>query len=338
MAKIGFFGGGWRQVEDVDNGDRTPIIDAHFHIFPRFGTGSGPGNDAFPLKLWQYHLRDFTDFWRKSDGKRVKQKLLDYPSDSIHDIPEVNFRMGRNGQAELTVDGVDYIMQMYPASLENLDATPERMIAEMNAAGVDMGVLQSDHVYGSRIDEYYCDAMPRHPGRFIALAQIWEPDAPRLMSFRGELSGRWRDSSPRNETLRPRAQFDSADLLRRQLKIEHILLRFDLFFQRRADVVLRGDRFGDLIDHRTVGVGRAGGDLPSGGAAPGDLDPIPADDRPLGAGQCVLAVINPPTDHGPLGVTDRNEVNVPLGDRFSAQRYRAADRPALRTGRSAAAG
>ena len=177
MAKIEFFGGGWRQVEDVDNGDRTPIIDAHFHIFPRFGTGSGPGNDAFPLKLWQYHLRDFTDFWRKSDGKRVKQKLLDYPSDSIHDIPDINFRMGRNGQAELTVDGVDYIMQMYPASLENLDAPPERMIAEMNAAGVDMGVLQSDHVYGSRIDEYYCDAMQRHPGMFIALAQIWEPDA-----------------------------------------------------------------------------------------------------------------------------------------------------------------
>lgn len=172
-----FFGGGWRHVDDSAEDDRSPIIDAHYHIFPRFGTGLGAENDTLPLKLWQYHIRDFTDFWRKSDGKRIQKRLLDYPSDSIHDIPDVNFRLGRYGKAELTVDGVDYYMQMYPPNLENLEATPERMIAEMNMVGVDMGVLQSDHVYGSCIDEYYGKAMSRHPDRFIPLAQIQEPEA-----------------------------------------------------------------------------------------------------------------------------------------------------------------
>ena len=172
-----FFGGGWRHIDDSSEDEQTAIIDAHCHIFPRFGTGSGAQNDTLPIKLWQYHARDFIDFWRKSDGKHIRKRLLDYPSDSIHDIPDVDFRLARYGKAELTVYGVDYTMQIYPPNLENLEATPERMIAEMDVAGVDMGVLQSDHVYGSCIDEYYGKAMSRHPGRFIPLAQIQEPDA-----------------------------------------------------------------------------------------------------------------------------------------------------------------
>ena len=84
------------------------------------------GNDALPFKLWQYHMRDFIEFWRKSDGKRVQQRLLDYPSDNIHELSDVNFRRGRYGQADVTVDGVQYCMQLYPPGLENLEATPER--------------------------------------------------------------------------------------------------------------------------------------------------------------------------------------------------------------------
>ena len=175
--KMEFFGAGWRSVENPGEAHRSPIIDAHFHIFPRFATGSDPESAALTLKLWQYHVRDFTDFWRKADGKPVKERLLDYPSDDIHEMPEVNFRMAMYGKAELTVDSVDYYMAMYPPNLENLEATPERMIAEMDMAGVDMGVLQSDHVYGSCINDYYAKAMERDPNRFLALAQIHEPEA-----------------------------------------------------------------------------------------------------------------------------------------------------------------
>ena len=44
------------------------------------------------------------------------------------------------------------------------------MVGEMNVTGVDIGVLQSDHVYGE-LDEYYHEAMQRYPHRFIALAK-----------------------------------------------------------------------------------------------------------------------------------------------------------------------
>ena len=175
-TKMEFFGGGWRPVESAQE-EKSLVIDAHSHIFRRFATGSGAASAALTLKLWQYHLRDFIDFWRKSDGARVNEPLLDFPSDDINAMPDVNFRMGRYGQAELTIEGVDYVMQFYPPGLENLEATPERMIAEMEIAGVDIGVLQSDHVYGANINDYYAEAIRRYPNRFIALAQIRETEA-----------------------------------------------------------------------------------------------------------------------------------------------------------------
>eukprot|EP01050_Picozoa_sp_SAG11_P012389 SAG11_NODE_1373_length_5095_cov_3.854484_2_plen_215_part_00 len=46
----------------------------------------------------------------------------------------------------------------------------------MNLAGVDAGVLQSDHVYGE-LDEYFGHTMGRFPDRFFGLAQCWEPEA-----------------------------------------------------------------------------------------------------------------------------------------------------------------
>jgi predicted TIM-barrel fold metal-dependent hydrolase len=174
-----YFGGGWRYEDPARPGPRAKVIDAHCHIFPRFGTGSGPESAELTLRLWQYHLRDFTEIWRRSDGARVSEPLLDFPGDGIETMPDVNFRMGRYGQAEFTVDAVDYYVQLYPPGLENLEATPQRMIAEMDCAGVDVGVLQSDHVYGLNIDEYYAAAMQRYPGRFVGLAQIREPDANR---------------------------------------------------------------------------------------------------------------------------------------------------------------
>ena len=56
------------------------------------------------------------------------------------------------------------------------------MIAEMNQVGVDIGVLQCDHIY-SNLDKYFSAAMKAYPGRFIGLAQIWEPETndPKLL-------------------------------------------------------------------------------------------------------------------------------------------------------------
>jgi hypothetical protein len=129
------------------------IIDVHYHIFPRLGTPSGGEDPALNVKLWQYHVRDARRFRRKSDGTVVDKQLLEFNSDDLNDMPDIDFRLTDYGKAEFTVDGVDYYVQIYPPSLQNNEAPPERMVAEMDIAGVDIGVLQHDHVYGS-LNEY----------------------------------------------------------------------------------------------------------------------------------------------------------------------------------------
>ncbi len=155
----------------------SPVIDAHLHIFPRFGTESGGEDPKLNMRFLQYHSRG-ARLQRKSDGVWVEEpRLADFAGDDIHDMPDQNFRVTSFGQAEVTIDGVDYVLPMGPPGLESMSAPPDRMIWEMEWAGVDMGVLQHDHIYGA-LNEYYHDAMRRFPGRFIALAQIreWEGD------------------------------------------------------------------------------------------------------------------------------------------------------------------
>ena len=79
-----YFGGGWERVQPSDDRIESKIIDIHCHIFNRFGTGSDEEYARRSLMFWQYHTRDFTTFWRKEDGKRVEEMLLDYPSDDIY--------------------------------------------------------------------------------------------------------------------------------------------------------------------------------------------------------------------------------------------------------------
>ncbi len=175
-GKMVFTGGGWVIESASQSQKRSKIIDAHYHIFPRLGSQRKGIDPELFLKFWQIHSRESNSFWRKDDGTRVSEKFLQFESYKIDDMPKVNFRLTDYGQAEITVAGVDYVMQLYPPSLANNEAPPQRMVAEMNLAGVDTGVLQHDHVYGD-LNEYFGQAMKDHPGRFIGLAQIWEPEA-----------------------------------------------------------------------------------------------------------------------------------------------------------------
>jgi len=175
-GKMTFTGGSWEFTDAAGGETRSKIIDAHYHIFPRLGSQQKGIDPKFRLKMWQFHSREWNNFWRKSDGRHTSEQFLQFDSNNIDDMPDVNFRLTDHGQAEFTVDGTDYFMQFYPPSLANNEATPERMVAEMNQVGVDIGVLQCDHVYGD-LDEYFAEAMKAYPGRFIGLGQIWEPEA-----------------------------------------------------------------------------------------------------------------------------------------------------------------
>ena len=183
VSPQGVKAGGWEWIgarweargvrQQKDKG--TKIIDIHCHIFPPLGRSEG-WDPQVHTKMAQYHSRDFSKFWRKSDGAPVDEPLLDFDSDDVNHMPDLNFRMGKYGIAEITKDGVDYYMQWYPPNLADMESTAERIVGEMDAAGVDVGVLQSDHVYGS-LNAYYAEHAKRFPGRFVPLAQVREWNA-----------------------------------------------------------------------------------------------------------------------------------------------------------------
>jgi predicted TIM-barrel fold metal-dependent hydrolase len=173
-----FTGGGWKRVEDSDTGKRYKVIDAHSHIFPRLGSQTTGLDPKLRVRFWQYHLRDWLTFWRKRDGQRIEQRLLDFPSNRIADMPDVNFHFTDFGRAEFTLEGEVYSVQFYTPTLANMEAPPQRMLAEMTLAGIDASILQADHLYGD-LNEWVGRAMREHPGRFIGLAQVWEPAADR---------------------------------------------------------------------------------------------------------------------------------------------------------------
>ena len=167
-----YFGGGWRRSRPKTS---RVVIDTHAHLFPRLGKSKG-WDPNIHTKLSQNHMRDFNTFWRKKDNVRVDGLLLDYPSDDIEQMPNLNFRITNHGRAEFVKDGIEYYMQIYPPSLSSMEVSPERMLGEMDIAGVDVCVLQSDHVYGE-LNEFYGKVSRKYPNKFAPLAQIKEWNA-----------------------------------------------------------------------------------------------------------------------------------------------------------------
>ena len=117
-----YFGGGWRRT-----GPKTSriVIDTHAHLFPRLGESKG-WNQNIHTKLSQNHMRDFTTFWRRKDNSRIDGLLLDYPSDDIEQMPNINFQIRDHGRAEFAKDGIEYYMQISPSGLSTMEVTPRK--------------------------------------------------------------------------------------------------------------------------------------------------------------------------------------------------------------------
>jgi len=154
------------------------IVDVHTHTFPRLGSASGAESAKFHTSCIQHHVQYHTQGIRRvGDDAPVGDYLLSPDGDGIDSLRDVNFRVAHHGRIEFTVGGEDYYIQWYPLWMADMAALPQLMISYMNYVGVDVGVLQHDHVYGA-LDDYLTDVVRQYPDRFIALAQIreWEAD------------------------------------------------------------------------------------------------------------------------------------------------------------------
>jgi predicted TIM-barrel fold metal-dependent hydrolase len=74
---------------------------------------------------------------------------------------------------EWTKDGIDYYKQWLPPSLEETASGADYIVAEMDYAGVDMGVLHNDVLYG-KLNDFLADSSRAHPGRFLLTAHVDE--------------------------------------------------------------------------------------------------------------------------------------------------------------------
>jgi predicted TIM-barrel fold metal-dependent hydrolase len=60
-----------------------------------------------------------------------------------------------------------------PPSMQTMESSPEFMIAQMNHAGVDVGIVQNMPIYGF-LNEFTAAAAAKYPSRFVGLAAIDE--------------------------------------------------------------------------------------------------------------------------------------------------------------------
>lgn len=153
----------------------TLVVDSHVHIFPYLDEPSGFPSQADHRRFLQLYMGAHGEPVRRLRDHThvVEQTLHDGTMAAPSSLRDVNFRVGKHGRLEWTVDGEDLYIQFFPPSLQQMESPAEFMLQQMARAGVDVGVLQNARLYG-RLNDYFADAARRYPGKFIGLADVDE--------------------------------------------------------------------------------------------------------------------------------------------------------------------
>src|SRR5829696_7471714 len=156
------------------------IIDCHAHVFQNWKDACGHPSIEIHLKYLQKVVtRPAARAFRARDGAEVKPHMLFRPDDnSWTGLTDVGFRVGRYGQLQFTFEGDDYFVQYMPVGMQEIEAPPELMIAQMIYAGVDHCILQTGGGYGA-MNDYNAFTQNQYPERFSALLQVDEAVADR---------------------------------------------------------------------------------------------------------------------------------------------------------------
>lgn len=158
------------------------IVDAHVHAFPRLCDQKGSGSAASTLLYLQKFVADSpSQAVRRSRDNEViadrSQWAVWDPNDTgLGGALDVSFRVGKFGRLEWTKGGEDYHLNLYGPTLQDMTASPEYVLAEMDYAGVGMAVLQNAWLYGE-LNDYFAEAQSMHPDRFVGTVQVNEPHA-----------------------------------------------------------------------------------------------------------------------------------------------------------------
>ncbi|MAG36704.1 MAG: hypothetical protein CL878_10760, partial [Dehalococcoidia bacterium] len=88
-------------------------------------------------------------------------------------LKAAQFRVAGNGRFEWTVTGEVYAKQYFPPSIADMAYPPERLVAEMDFAGVDRALLHRTPYLGIGND-FIAECVRRFPDRLLGLAHAEE--------------------------------------------------------------------------------------------------------------------------------------------------------------------
>lgn len=151
------------------------IIDSHVHTFPFLGSAPGFSSQDDHLACLQREMAiHHQPVRRQRDSAIVPDHIIWVPDDpSPAGRKDVAFHVGRCGRMEWTKGCVDYYKQWLPPSREESACSADYLVAEMDYAGVDVGVLHNDVLYG-KLNDFLAEADRRYPGRFLLTAHVDE--------------------------------------------------------------------------------------------------------------------------------------------------------------------
>ena len=151
------------------------IVDCHAHVIENWLGPCGHPSRAVHIKYQQRALaQTVAATYRASSGAPADTKALLNPADmGWSGLRDVDFRVGRFGRLEFTIDGEDYFIQYMPVGMQDLVAPPELMLAQMTYAGVGHAVLQAGGAYGA-MTSYNAYAQTQYPHKFTALLHVDE--------------------------------------------------------------------------------------------------------------------------------------------------------------------
>ena len=154
------------------------IIDSHAHIFQHWAEACGhPSREIHRKFMQKVQTRPAAKVFRVRDGQEVSGALLYREGDnSWAGLKDVDFRVGRYGQLDFTIDGEDYSVQYMPVGMQEIVAPPELMLAQMMYARVDHCILHAGGGYGA-MNDYNAFAQRLYPAKFTGLLNVDEPRA-----------------------------------------------------------------------------------------------------------------------------------------------------------------
>jgi predicted TIM-barrel fold metal-dependent hydrolase len=151
------------------------IVDCHAHVIQSWvGSCGHPTRDIHIKYLQRMLAHTVASIFRARDGAPGDTRaLLDPNNQGWSGLHDVDFRIGRNGQLEFTLEGEDYYSQYMPVGMQEIVAPPELMLAQMMYVGVDHAVLQAGGAYGA-MTPYNSFAQLQYPAKFTGLIHVDE--------------------------------------------------------------------------------------------------------------------------------------------------------------------